>query len=329
MSMRGAAALAAVVLISAGAGADEAHIRIPAAFAARVQTGEQSGLIITLESDHRGPLVTVSQVVRPLGTVAAYPLAAPEMCGDPDALVVDEAFNLPRDVAVAAAAADSALSVLVGVVSHVSRRIVLDEGDQLPQDGVSVLRRGRGRCSGRANVTVGLLRAVGIPARVVHGVLFEGRQPRWHRWGEAWLGSLGWMPFDPGVGAGVVSVRYLPCRAVVPGLQPQGLALERVDEECFRMLPRRAGLRVPLEHGVNLRCRAPRGAGEIIAVLYGPDGMRWVRRGTSEVDFSGLLPARYWLSWRTAEHVVPRVPLDLRKAGNVALDLAVSRRSPT
>ena len=327
--MRTAAAVAAVVLISAGAAADEAHIRIPAAFAARVQTGEHSGLIIALESDRRGPLVTVSQVVRPLVAVPSYPLRVPEECGDPDALVLDEAFAVPSDVLAVAAATDSALGVLLGVVSHVSRRIVLDEGDQGPQDGVSVLRRGRGRCSGRANLTVGLLRAVGIPARVIHGVVFEGRQPRWHRWGEAWLDSLGWMPFDPGVGAGVVSVRYLPCRAVVPGLQPQGLTLERVDEECFRLLPRRAGLKVPLERGVNLRCRAPRAAGEITAVLYGPDGMRWVRRGSCEVDFSGLLPARYWLSWQTDDDVVPRVPLDLRRAGDVALDLAASRRSPS
>lgn len=324
--MRTAAGAVVLLALGAVAGADEAHIRIPAAFAARVQTGEHSGLIIALEHDRRGPLVTVSQHIRPLAARATYPLAAPEACGDPDALVVDEAFAVPPEVASATAAAASALDVLVGVVAHVSSRIVLDERDRGPQDGVSVQRRGRARCSGRANLTVGLLRAVGIPARVVHGVVFEGAQVRWHRWGEAWLGPLGWMPFDPGAGAGVVSVRYLPCRAVVPGLQPQGVTLERIDEECFRALPRRAGLKVPLDRGVNLRCRAPLDAGEITAVLHGPDGMRWLRRGHGEVDFSGLLPARYWLSWRTGRQVVPRVSLDLRRPGNVAFDLAASRR---
>ena len=327
--MRAGPSAAVLLLLAAAAGADEAHIRIPAAFAARVQTGEHSGLIVALERDRRGPLVTVSQHVRPLAVRAVYPLPSPEGSEDPEALVVDAAFAVPPEVAAAAAAADGALDVLVNVVAHVSRRIVLDEGDRAPQDGVSVLRRGRGRCSGRANLAVGLLRAVGIPARVVHGVVFEGTKGRWHRWGEAWLGELGWMPFDPGVGAGVVSVRYLPCRAVVPGLQPQGLLLERVDEECFRALPRRAGLKVPLERAVNLRCTAPLAAGEITAVLLGPDGMRWLRRGHGEVDFSGLLPARYWLSWRTDRDVVPRVPLDLRRPGDVELELAASRRSPS
>jgi hypothetical protein len=320
-----------VVLAALGApvAADEAHVRIPAAFAARVQTGEHSGLIIALESDRRGALVTISQIVRPRSLAVAYPLATPEACGDPDALAIDEAFTVPGDLAGSVSASGSALDALVAVVSYASRRIALDEGEQLPQDATSVLRRGRGRCSGRANATVGLLRAAGIPARVVHGVVFEGTRPRWHRWGEAWLGQLGWLPFDPGAGAGVVSVRYLPCRAVVPGLQPQGLVLEHIDENCYRLLPRRAGLKVPLERGVNLRCRTRHAEGEVTAVLYGPDGMRWVRRGRGGVDFGGLLPARYWLSWQAGGTCVPRVPLDLRRAGDVALELTVGRRSPS
>ena len=327
--MRVAAAAASLAaLLGTGAAADEAQLRVPVAFAARVETGVRGGLIVTLERDRRGPLVTVSQVVRPLAEDAAYPLAAPAACGDPDALVVDEAFATPGEVAAVAAQAESALAVLAQVVAHVSREVGLDEDDRGPQDAVSVQRRGRGRCSGRANLAVGLLRAVGIPARVVHGVLLEERRPRWHRWGEAWLGPLGWLPFDPGVGAGVLSVRYLPCRAVVPGLQPQGVAVERIDDEGFRMLPEWAGLKVPLARGVDLRCRAPRDAGEITAVLQGPGGSRWVRRGRGEIDFSGLLPARYWLSWHAGDHLVPRVPLDLRRPGAVALDLTVSRRSP-
>jgi hypothetical protein len=327
--VKAGAAAAALLLLGAPASDDEAHIRIPAAFAARVQTGEHSGLIIALESDRRGPLVTVSQVVRPLPGSVVFPLAAPEACGDPDALVLDESFTVPGELAASVSASGSALDALVTVVAYASRRIALDESERLPQDAVAVLRRGRGRCSGRANATVGLLRAAGIPARVVHGVVFEGSRPRWHRWGEAWLGPLGWMPFDPGAGAGVVGVRYLPCRAVVPGLQPQGLVLEHLDESCFRLLPRRAGLRVPLERGVNLRCLAPRAEGEVTAVLYGPGGLRWVRRGRGGVDFGGLMPARYWLSWQADGTYVPRVPLDLVRAGDVALQLTVSGRSPS
>jgi hypothetical protein len=323
------AAAAAAALCAAVAGADEAHVRVPAAFAARVLTGEHSGLIVAVESDRRGPLVTVSQVVKPLAGAPAYPLVAPAACGDPDALVVDETFAAPPALSRAAAGCGSALDALLAVVVYVTRNVALDEAGTGPQDAASVLRRGSGRCSGRANAAVGLLRTAGIPARAVHGIVFDGARPRWHRWGEAWLGPLGWMPFDPGTGAGVVSVRYLPCRAVVPGLQPQGIVLERIDETCFNALPRRAGLRVPLTRGVNLRCRAPQQDGEITAVLWGPDGMRWLRRGTGEVAFTGLLPARYWLAWQAGDSVAARVPLDLRRAGDVDLDLSAGRRSPS
>lgn len=325
--MRVPAALAVVVALAAPAGADEAHIRVTAAFAARVETGEHSGLTIGIEADGRGPLVTVSQIIRPLIAAPAYPLAAVEACGDPEALAVAPGFAAPREVAALAASAGSALDVLLGAVSFVSRRITVDESDQGPQDGLAVLRRGRGRCSGRANLAVGLLRSVGIPARVVHGVVFEGDLPRWHRWGEAWLGPLGWLPFDPGTGAGVVSVRYLPCRAVVPGLQPQGVALEHIDEGCYRGLPRRAGLAVPLMRGVSLRCRVPAGVGDLTAILVGPDGMRWVRRGAFEVAFADMQPGKYWLTWHTAAMMVPPVALDLRRTGDVSLVLSARNRT--
>jgi hypothetical protein len=318
------AAAAAAALCAAVAGADEALLRVPAALAARVLTGEHSGLIVAVESDRRGPLVMVSQVATPLAATPPYPLTAPAACGDPEALAIDEAFAAPPAVARALAGCATALDALHAVVAFVTRNVAPDEADTGPQDAASVLRRARGRCSGRANAAVGLLRTAGIPARTVHGIVFAGAQPRWHRWGEAWLGPLGWLPFDPGTGAGVVSVRYLPCRAVVPGLQPQGVTLERVDDSGFDALPRRAGLRVPLVRGVNLRCRAPRHAGEITAVLWGPGGARWLRRGTGEVAFSGLLPAHYWLTWQAGGTVVLRAPLDLRRPGDVELDLSAA-----
>ncbi len=319
--MRVPAAIAVVVTLAAPAGADETLVRVSVAFAATVESGEHSGLTIGLEADERGPLVTMTQILRPLASVPSYPLASPKACGDPEALAVAPSFAPPRELAAAAAASGSALNALVAVVSFVTRRISLDEADSGAQDCQSVLRRCRGRCSGRANLTVGLLRSLGIPARVVHGVVLTGGGARWHRWGEAWLGQLGWLPFDPGTGAGVVGVRYLPCRAIVPGLQPQGVTLERIVEDGFRRLPRSAGLAVPLQHGVNLRCLVPAGARDITAVLVAADGMRWGRRGESEVAFAGLAPGRYWLAWRTATEAMPRVALDLRRQGDVNLVL--------
>jgi hypothetical protein len=318
-------ALLAVAAVPAPVRADEAHVRVGVAFAATVEAGERSGVTIAVEQDERGPLVTISQVLAPLAASPAFPLAAPEGCGDAAALEVPASFSPPPAVVSAVAGSSSALEALVGVVSYVSRRIMLDESDGGPQDAKSVLLRGSGHCSGRANLTVGLLRSVGIPARVVHGVLLERRSVRWHRWGEAWLGSLGWVPFDPGAAAGVVSVHYLPCRAVIPGLEPQGVSVERIDDRCYRRLPRRAGLTVPLLRGVNLRCLAPVGVSDITAILVGPDGTRWSRRGETEVDFSGLQPAHYWLTWQGAGIGAARLALDLRRQGDVRLVLPPGR----
>ena len=131
----------------------------------------------------------------------------------------------------------SALARLVSAVSFVSRTVALDEDDAGPQDAVSVLARGRGRCSGRANAAVGLLRRMGIPARVVHGLLLGDGGARWHRWGEAWLGPLGWTPFDPGAAVGLVSVRYLPLvgsgeGASLAGVRPGAHRRARVPRAC-------------------------------------------------------------------------------------------------
>jgi len=322
---------ALVLLVAAAlpAGADEAHVRVPLSLAARILAGEHSGLTIHLEPDPGGPRVTVSQLLNPLTSTPAYPLDDPRRCGDPTALLVDRGFVPPGGLVRSLAATGSALEVVITVVAQVSRAVALDESDGGPQDAASVLQRRRGRCSGRANLAVGLLRSLGIPARVVHGVVFDGRTPRWHRWGEAWLGEVGWLPFDPGASAGVVSVRYLPCRGVVPGLPPQGVTLERIEEEGFRALPRRGDLRVPSSLGVNLRCSAPAGTGTLTAVLLGPGGVRWARRGNGTVSFDGLLPARYWLSWQAGGETVSRMPLDLRRAGDVYLALIAHRRSST
>ena len=44
------------------------------------------------------------------------------------------------------------------------------------------------------------------------------------------------------------------------------------------------------------RHRARRPAA-LTALLLGPDGYRWVRRGQGEVVFDGMLPGRYRIVW--------------------------------
>ena len=297
--MRLAAALLAVVC-GGVAFADEAAIFVPTALAARIEGGERSGLSVAVESRPDGAMVWVSQVVQAFPGTPAYPLAGPERCGDPTALEFPPSFVVPAELAGARAQGDSALEVVARAVEFVSQRITLDENDGGRQDGASVLMRGRGRCSGRANLAVGLLRAAGIPARAVRGMVVGSGSVRWHRWGEAWLGPLGWIAFDPGAAVGLVSVRYLPVRGSGEGTSLSGVRLVRINERGYAGLPVRRGLRILPVGGVTLRCLAPVGDPAITALLVGPDGSRWARQGQGEVVFVGMLPGRYRMVWRGA-----------------------------
>jgi hypothetical protein len=303
-----------VGLLLAGATAavaDEARIASSTALAARVEVGSRSGLVVSTESSPSGTVVSVSHVVRPLAAPPRLPLADARRCGDPAALDRPTGLTLPPELATVGSNADDALEVLTAVVSYVGGRIRLEESDPGPQDALSVLRRGKARCSGRANLVIGWLRTLGIPARAVHGVLLGDEGPSWHRWGEAWLGDLGWVPFDPGASVGVVSVRHLPMRGASEGASLFGVSLLSLDERGYAALPRRDGLRVPPVGGATLRCVAPAADTTIAAQLLGPDGTRWARAGAGEVVFAGLLPGTYVLRWTPSRRGVGQVELRL------------------
>jgi hypothetical protein len=317
--MRLAAGLLAVACGGVAFG-DEAAIFVPTALAARVEGGERAGLSIALEARPDGAVVWLSRAVQALPDSPVYPLPEPTRCGDPTALEVPPSFAVPPELAGHPLQGESAFDVAARVVGFVSQRITLDEHDVGPQDGISVLARGRGRCSGRANLTVGLLRAAAIPARVVRGIVVGKDGARWHRWGEAWLGELGWIAFDPGAAVGLVSVRYLPLRGSGDGSALGGVRLERINEKGYLGLPVRQGLRILPMGGVTLRCLAPAGDSAITALLVGPDGSRWARQGLGEVVFLGMLPGRYRILWRGAGRT-SALNLRLEGTGEVRVEL--------
>ncbi len=74
-------------------------------------------------------------------------------------------------------------------------------GKAAPNDALAVLTTERGGWSGKTRALVALLRAVGIPARVVGGIrLGDTRQKRTTiYWAEAFLGET-WVPMDPAGG---------------------------------------------------------------------------------------------------------------------------------
>jgi hypothetical protein len=59
----------------------------------------------------------------------------------------------------------------------------------------------QGDCGPKSYLTIALLRAAGIPARMVGGVMYAGGRFGQHYWVEAWMGeTAGWVPLEPTVG---------------------------------------------------------------------------------------------------------------------------------
>ena len=63
-------------------------------------------------------------------------------------------------------------------------------------DALTALRLGEASCNGKSRLLVAMLRAAGIPARLVGGVVLEpGKKRTSHQWVEAYTGGH-WVPFD-------------------------------------------------------------------------------------------------------------------------------------
>jgi len=64
-------------------------------------------------------------------------------------------------------------------------------------DALTALRLGEASCNGRGRLMAALARSVGLPARLVGGLVLENGSKRTsHQWVEVWLGGH-WVPFDP------------------------------------------------------------------------------------------------------------------------------------
>jgi transglutaminase-like putative cysteine protease len=101
---------------------------------------------------------------------------------------------------------DAVQKVVSWVVDHV--RYV---NPPVQYDALYALQTGKGNCQNYSHLTAALLRAVGVPVRIVNGVTmnqpfdvtwekgtltFKMGQGR-HSWVEVWFPDLGWVPYDP------------------------------------------------------------------------------------------------------------------------------------
>ena len=226
---------------------------------------------------------------------------------------VPDGFELPSSLRSALRPEMDAWEAATTVLEWVSKRLTLIDDDRRPQDAVSVITQGGGRCSGLANATAALLMATGFEARTVSGLLISGRQAIPHRWVEARLPGAGWVPTDPTLGLWVITARHVAFRETVDQI-PEIEVVETASGE-LHSLPRVGTTMIRPNEGAELVCRlsgAPDGRSVMASLQRGSD----LRRGVlgPEMRFASLLPGRWSLVVTVNGRVVERRDLTL-KAG--------------
>ncbi|HXZ53071.1 MAG TPA: transglutaminase-like domain-containing protein [Burkholderiales bacterium] len=76
---------------------------------------------------------------------------------------------------------------------------------------VDVLRTRRAECQGHAYLFAALSRALGIPTRVVNGLVYSAEHGGflYHSWDEVWLAGESWRPVDPTFGQPLADATHL------------------------------------------------------------------------------------------------------------------------
>jgi len=112
--------------------------------------------------------------------------------------------------------------VLNFVVDHINYKV-----DPLEHDALSTLRSGTGNCQNYAHLSAALLRAGGIPARIITGITADkGWQAKtgttsWsvklgqgrHAWLEVYYPHFGWVGYDPQQTLNFISTRHIAIEA--------------------------------------------------------------------------------------------------------------------
>jgi hypothetical protein len=232
-------------------------------------------------------LVRVTTALTPVGSNGSYG----RFQGSP-ASGVPEGFTIPAALGARLVPDLGAWEAATEVLKWVSVNVELDE-EPAPQDAVSVLHRGSGRCSGVANAATALLLAAGFEARTVSGLLISDKGVVPHRWVSCRLPDAGWVPTDPTLGLWAVTPNHVAFSDTVEIL-PDVEIVER-QGEILERLPRWRGLPVRPNVGSELVCRlvgdgAPASATAILTSTAGD-----VRRVTlaPEGRFDSLLPG-WW-----------------------------------
>jgi hypothetical protein len=225
---------------------------------------------------------------------------------------VPAGFELPRRLLTALRPDLDAWQAATIVLEWTANNVAVDIDDANAQDAISVLDRGRGRCSGLANATVALLQAAGFEARTVSGLLIGDERPIPHRWIECRLPGAGWVASDPTLGLWTVTPRHLVFADTVADL-PE-VRVVSASKDGLDRLPKHGGRFLRPNQGADLVCRLSSAWShpDSVAVLRGGGGEVRHARFDPEAHFSDLLPGSWVLEVVSGEVVVARRLFKLR-----------------
>ncbi len=248
-----------------------------------------------------GAEVRVATTLAPIGASGTY---ADVLSGERP--MVPAGFELPQRLLFELRPDLDAWQVATLILEWAANHVDVDINDTEAQDAISVLDRGRGRCSGLANATVALLQAAGFEARTVSGLLVGNERPIPHRWIECRLPGAGWVASDPTLGLWTVTPRHLVFADTVADL-PE-VRVMTVSKDGLDRLPRHGGRILRPNQGADLVCRLSQAwpHPDSVAVLHGGGGEVRRARFDPEAHFSDLLPGRWVLEIVSGETVVAR-----------------------
>ena len=253
-----------------------------------------------------GTEVRVATNLSPIGASGTY---ADILAGERPK--IPAGFELPRRLSSELRPELDAWQAATLVLEWAANNVAVDIDDDGAQDAISVLDRGRGRCSGLANATVALLLAAGFEARTVSGLLVGDELPIPHRWIECRLPGAGWVASDPTLGLWTITPRHLVFADTVAHLPELRVVTAAVDG--LARLPRHGGRLMRPIQCADLVCRLSSRWSHLdaVAVLRGAGGENRRARFDPEAHFSNLLPGRWVLEIVSGEAVVSRTQFEL------------------
>lgn len=290
----------------------------------------------------------------PLADDAPFPPTAASLSREAEAVLSDP---LPRDADADALAREltagsrSVLEAVERIIAYTARHIRYELPPPEPETAASSRQSGRGSCVGRSLLAADLLLRSGIPARQVTGLLVAADSLELtpesravynaalggvrHRWIEAFVPGLGWVPSDPGGLANAVTARHLAL-----GSQPSASfhveSLSRTSEMRRLTLPASAGEATVLARArgawVLVRnASAPGGGSVVLAPIHGGDDESAepplvARTQTSSVRFERVPAGDYRVLWKSGNGRVEAASVKVR--GHATVDFAGTGETP-